>query len=130
MDVTYHWKRPDTDVAASLYKALCAAHDELQQGAFAKWGRAKRVSCDAYAHVENIELLATCSEWKPDAALDLKHTMKKPHEPAGVMGDIVVNRDRIMGAHVIRLVATFDVTSETDKTLYANVRLSDASLDE
>lgn len=124
MDVTYHWTRPETDVAQSLYKALCDVHDELQQGAFAKWGRAKRVSCDAYAHVENIELLMTCREWKPDAALDLKHTMKTAHEPAGVMGDINVHRDRIMGTHVIRLVAVFDVNEDVEKTLYGNVRLT------
>jgi len=60
--------------------------------------------------------------------LDLKRPVKGPHEQVSVMGDINVYRDRIMGAHVIRLVATFDVTDETDKTLYANVRLSDASL--
>lgn len=124
MDVTFNWVKPIDNIAASLFAAINVTYDELQQSAFATWGRAKRVSCDVYAHVDNLVVLATCSEWKPTVAFDLNRPQETMSVLMGTMGDINIHRDRIMGAHVIRLVATFDVNDDTNKTLYGNVRLS------
>jgi len=107
----------------ALHEALAAAYSELQVATFAKWGRARRVCCDAYAHADVVAALSALGVWQADAGFDPSKRLVKPSDHAGTIGDIEVHRDKVMGPRVVRLVATFDVGDGTDKAMYANVVL-------
>lgn len=124
MDVTVRWVKPEADAPLSLVEALLGALVELQQFTFVKWGRAKRVSCDVYTHVDVIGLLAMSDGWKPVASFDLKRPLGSHSEHVGDIGGLRLYRDRIMGPDTIRMVAVFDVNDGVDKTMYGNVLLS------
>ncbi len=138
MDATFYWSKANNvflDSEGNQLKSVVKSHvgpwcetlisvindcvNELQKQTFAKHGRAKRVSVNAYI-TENMRLFLSES-----ALYDVVDCGEEQHGSTYV-GDamgIRLHRDRLVTDDIVRVVTVFDVFDNAPKKLYGCVRI-------
>ena len=127
MDATYDWKRAEG--VEALVERISLLSQELQKICFSKWGRAKRITVDAYAPAVVVELLKSSSLWKDaPVAEDLGEGLRFNKPTARHAADFLtfqLHDDHHMCDDTVRVVALFAIEDGKPKTWYGNVKISD-----